>query len=155
MELIHDQTIQQEGFEIVARHLVMERDLNQFGNAFGGIVLSWIDEGSYLYIVEKTGYGNFVTVSMDGVNFRAPTHKGDCASLFCRIEKIGNSSIVVRSRAFTLDVASGKRREIISCNISFVALKDKKPYPYFQTEEFKLRGISGLLSGEEKKVGNS
>ena len=33
-----------EGFEIVTRHLILDRDLNHFGNLFGGTLLHWLDE---------------------------------------------------------------------------------------------------------------
>ncbi|HNJ04745.1 MAG TPA: hotdog domain-containing protein, partial [Leptospiraceae bacterium] len=68
---------QETPFDIVTRHLVMEKDLNAFGNLFGGNMLAWIDEASALYVMEQIGFANFVTVSFDDVNFKAPARRGD------------------------------------------------------------------------------
>lgn len=125
-----------EGFEIVTRHLVMEKDLNPFGNLYGGAMLGWLDEGSALYVMEKIGYANFVTVNLDDVNFKAPGHRGDAIVLYCRIMKTGRSSIAIQTKAFARDPVTGTKREIITCTITYVCLRDERPYPYFQSEEY-------------------
>lgn len=54
-------------FEIINRHLVVSKDLNFYGNLHGGVMLLWIDEAGYLYAVEKIGYANLVTVSLENL----------------------------------------------------------------------------------------
>ena len=58
-----------EGFQIVTRHLVMEKDLNYHGNLYGGTMLAWLDESSALFVMESIGYTNFVTAGMENVRF--------------------------------------------------------------------------------------
>jgi len=123
-------------FEIVTRHIVMEKDLNPFGNLYGGAILSWIDEGAALYVMEKIGFTNFVTVSLDNVNFKAPGHRGDAIVLYCRVLRTGRSSIVVQSKALAHEPISGAKHEIITCTIAYVCLKDERPYPYFLSDEY-------------------
>lgn len=123
-------------FEIVTRHIVMERDLNAFGNLFGGVMLSWLDEGSALYVMEAIGYANFVTVSMDNVSFRTPAHRGDAVVIYCRTEKTGRSSITIETRALVHEPGTGQKRDVINCLITFVCLKDGKSYAYFETPEY-------------------
>lgn len=129
-------------YEIVTRHLVMERDLNAFGNLFGGVMLAWIDESSALFVMERIGWPDFVTVNMDDVDFKTPARRGDAVVFYSRILKTGRSSITVRTRAFvsqTLGVQDSdrKREEIINCKITFVCLKNGKPFPYFESEDYR------------------
>ena len=124
-------------FEIVTRHIVMERDLNAFGNLFGGIMLAWLDEASALYVMDKIGFADFVTVSLDNVNFRTPARRGDAVVLYSRIQKVGRSSITIQSRALVHEPVTGKKEEIIDCRITFVCLKDGKPFAYFETPAYR------------------
>jgi acyl-CoA thioesterase YciA len=132
-------------FGIVTRHLVMEKDLNYFGNLFGGVILSWLDEGSALFIMDRIGYSNFVTVSMADVVFKAPARRGDAVVLYSRILSTGRSSVTAQTRAFVHDNRGG-RREIIDCKITFVCLQDGKPYAYFESEEYR----AWMQSGRKK-----
>ncbi len=124
-------------FEVSTRHLVMERHLNPYGNVFGGTVLAWLDEGAALFLMEKIGYTNFVTVSMNHVDFKAPGHRGDAVQILCRVLRTGRSSVTVQAKAVSHEAASRSVREIITCEITYVCLKDDRPYPYFQSEEYR------------------
>ena len=124
-------------FDIVTRHIVMERDLNAFGNLFGGVMLSWLDEGSALYVMEEIGYADFVTVSMDNVSFRTPARRGDAVVIYCRTVKTGRSSITMETKAFVHEPGTGTKREVINCFITFVCLQGGKPYPYFESAEYE------------------
>ncbi|GIX40787.1 MAG: acyl-CoA thioesterase [Leptospiraceae bacterium] len=126
-----------QNFEIVTRRLVLPRDLNGHGNLYGGSMLSWIDESSYLYAVEKIGYTNMVTVSLENVRFRSPAKMGDSVIILCRIYQIKKTSITIQTKAIVHDTKTNQTSEIIDCFITFVCLKNGKPFPYFKTEEFK------------------
>jgi len=128
-----------ENFEIVTRRLVLPRDLNGHGNLYGGSMLSWIDESSYLYAIEKIGYTNMVTVSLENVRFRSPAKMGDSVIILCRIHQIKSSSITIQTKAIVHDTKTNQISEIINCFITFVCLKEGKPFPYFKTEEFKAK----------------
>lgn len=123
-------------YEITTRHLVMEKDLNYFGNLFGGAMLAWLDEASAAFIIDKIGYANFVTATLEDVFFKTPASRGDVLAIYCKILKLGRSSISVRTRAFVHIPVSGDKREIIDCRFMFVCLKDNKPYSYFRSPEY-------------------
>ena len=125
-----------DDFSAVTRHIVMEKDLNAAGNLFGGTLLAWLDEGTAIHVIERIGYDNFVTVAMDDVDFKAPGLRGDVITIHCRIVRTGRSSVVAEAKAIVEDSARGQRREIIHCTITYVCLKDRKPYPYFQSEDY-------------------
>ncbi|HMU81996.1 MAG TPA: acyl-CoA thioesterase [Leptospiraceae bacterium] len=128
---------QETPFDIVTRHLVMEKDLNAFGNLFGGNMLAWIDEASALYVMEQIGFANFVTVSFDDVNFKAPARRGDQVYISCRILKTGRSSITVETIAEIHAPVTGSHEETIRCKVTFVCLTDNKPFAYFESEDYK------------------
>ncbi|TNE51018.1 MAG: acyl-CoA thioesterase [Deltaproteobacteria bacterium] len=125
-----------QNYEIVTRHIVMERHLNAHGNLFGGVVLAWLDEAAALYVMELAGYSNFVTVSMDDVSFKSPGHRGDCLVIYCRTVKIGRSSITVQAQAWVHEPQSLEKHLIIECSLTFVCLKEGKAFPYFVSEEY-------------------
>lgn len=125
------------GFDIVTRHLIMEKDLNAEGHLFGGAMLAWLDEATGVYVMEKIGYPDFVTVGLDDVYFKAPGHRGDIITIYCRIVKTGASSITAETKAVNHELRTGVDREIITCHFTFVCLKDHKAYPYFKSPEYR------------------
>lgn len=128
---------QLNGFEIVTRHMVMERHLNPGGNLFGGAVLGWLDEAAALFVMEKTGCGTLVTVSMEDVTFKAPAVRGDHIVIYTRIDHTGRSSVRVEARAYAYDPMTREQREIIDCVITYVCMRGNKAYPYFASDEFE------------------
>jgi len=126
----------EDDFEVVTRHIVMERDLNSFGNLFGGSMLAWLDEAGALFVMEKTGYADFVTASLENVSFKAPGRRGDNIVIYCRIIRTGRSSITIEAQAFVKEPASSVKRQTIDCRITYVCLKDGKPAPYFESDRY-------------------
>ncbi|HNR31271.1 MAG TPA: acyl-CoA thioesterase [Candidatus Hydrogenedentes bacterium] len=126
------------GFDIVTRHLVMEKDLNPEGHLFGGAMLAWLDEATGIYVMEKIGYPDFVTVGLDNVYFKAPGHRGDIITIYSRIVKTGASSVTAETKAVNHELHSGADREIITCRFTFVCLKEHQAYPYFKSPEYRV-----------------
>lgn len=127
-----------QDFEIVTRHIVMERHLNAFNNLFGGVILSWLDEASALYVMEAIGYSNFVTVSLDDVNFKAPARRGDAVVIYSRVLRVGRSSITVQTQAWVHEPTSLEKTEIIVCSVTFVCLDEHgKPFSYFASASYR------------------
>ena len=123
-------------FEIVTRHMIMERHINPHGHVFGGVLLAWLDECSALYAMEKTGYPEIVTVSMDHVNFVAPSQRGDHVAIHCRLFRVGRSSVCVQAKAVVYDPEACTEREAITCEITYVCLKNGKAFRYFESDEY-------------------
>jgi acyl-CoA thioesterase YciA len=123
-------------FDVVTRHMVMERDINPAGHLFGGAMLAWLDEATAVYVMERIGFSDFVTVALEDVRFQAPGHRGDIITIYSRIVATGRSSITAETCAINHELQTGKDREIITCRFTFVCLKDHEPYPYFQSEAY-------------------
>ncbi|MCK6512531.1 acyl-CoA thioesterase [Myxococcota bacterium] len=132
-----EEALRREGYRLVNRHLVMSRDLNAFGNLFGGVMLSWLDESSALYVIEAIGYDNIVTVSVDNIVFVTPVHIGDSVQIYCRTQGIGKSSILVETKACVFNLRSEEQQEVITCLIKFVCLHKGRPFRYFETDAYK------------------
>jgi acyl-CoA thioesterase YciA len=125
--------INHEGMELITQHHVMSKDLNAHGNLFGGIMLAWIDESAAIYVMRKIGYTNIVTVNMDNVNFMTPGRNGDIIQIYGEIEKIGRSSIVIKTNSISLAMGSHNKRDVIQCKVTFVCLDELgRPFPYFE-----------------------
>ncbi|NBU98373.1 MAG: acyl-CoA thioesterase [Spirochaetia bacterium] len=125
--------INHEGMELITQHHVMSKDLNAHGNLFGGIMLAWIDESAAIYVMRKIGYTNIVTVNMDNVNFMTPGRNGDIIQIYGEIEKIGRSSIVIKTNSISLAMGSHNKRDVIQCKVTFVCLDELgRPFPFFE-----------------------
>jgi len=119
--------------DLITQHIVMSKDLNAHGNLFGGIMLAWIDESAAIYTMRKIGYTNIVTVNMDDVNFKTPGKNGDIIQIYAGIEKVGNSSLIIKTKSISLPIGKMEAREIIQCKVTFVCLDDSgKPFAYFE-----------------------
>jgi acyl-CoA thioesterase YciA len=74
---------------------MMPRDTNPAGTIFGGVILSYIDQGG----AEEARYHGaerVVTVAMKEVVFLQPVFVGDLVSFYTELVHIGRTSITVR-----------------------------------------------------------
>lgn len=76
------------------RVMMMPRDTNGHGTIFGGIILSYIDQGGAVGAIEA-GCQKVVTVAMDKVEFHAPVFVGDLVSLYTEVEREGRTSMTM------------------------------------------------------------
>ena len=73
--------------------LVLPEDLNQFGFLFGGRLLSWIDEASWIAASLDYPECHFVTIAMDHVEFRHSVREGTILSIRSEKAKVGATSV--------------------------------------------------------------
>lgn len=76
--------------------LVLPEDLNHYGYLFGGRLLRWVDEASWIAASLDYPESKFVTVGMDDVSFKSQINKGDIIAIECTKEQIGNTSVGYR-----------------------------------------------------------
>ena len=79
------------------RVAMLPRDANPYGNIFGGVILSLIDQAGFIEAREH-GTHRWVTASIDRVDFHAPAHIGDVIGLLTKTNKTGTTSVQVRVR---------------------------------------------------------
>jgi acyl-CoA thioesterase YciA len=79
---------------LAIRSMMMPRDTNQFGNIFGGHILSLVDLAA-LQHARTIAAHMYVTKVMREVNFIAPVHVGDLVSFHTSTIKVGRTSVTV------------------------------------------------------------
>ena len=98
--------------------LVLPADLNQFGFLFGGQLLSWVDEASWIAASLDYPDCQFVTVGMDKVEFRHSVREGTILSIHSERKEEGNTSV-----SYAVSVRRGRYPEgpvLFSTCVSFV-----------------------------------
>jgi acyl-CoA hydrolase len=123
--------------------LVMPQDANNWGTAFGGRILSWIDIAAAI-AAGRHAEGPVVTAAMDDVHFIKPINRGDVVCLKACVNYVGRTSIEVGVRVEG-QTWGGQSYHALTAYVTFVALDgpDGSPSPVprltLETEEEKRR----------------
>jgi acyl-CoA thioesterase YciA len=81
------------------RTIAMPADTNPHGDIFGGWLLCQMDLAGATVAVRQAG-GRVVTVAITAMAFHRPVCVGDEVSCYGSVEKIGNTSIVIRIQSW-------------------------------------------------------
>lgn len=104
---------------------------------FGGKLLYDLDFAG-AKVARRATYGvdcdMVVTASIGNTNFDRPAYVGDIITYISTVKALGKSSIQIRVKV-TRENKKGEIEEISSSNITFVTIKDGKPYPHGLTWE--------------------
>lgn len=100
--------------------LVRPEHLNQFGVLFGGYLLMWVDEASWITASLAHPGCRFVTVGMNQVEFHEGVRLGSLLSIDCAIARRGTTAVDVAVQVFRVEIASGEQVAIFSTVVSFV-----------------------------------
>lgn len=98
--------------------LVMTTDLNQYGFLFGGTLLSWVDEASFIAASLEFPHCNFVTVGMDDVTFKFSVKNGSILVIRSERQRLGKTSLAYNVKVFCGRVDDGE--PIFTTNVTFV-----------------------------------
>lgn len=112
--------------------LVLPEHLNHYGFLFGGNLLKWIDEVSYIAVTLDYPGCNFVTVAMDRVEFRKSIRGGTILRFETTKKRVGRTSVEYTVQVFTEKIENRERVMAFSTNITFVAVDEegnKTPLP--------------------------
>ncbi len=77
------------------RVMMMPRDTNAHGTIFGGVLLSYIDQAGAIEARKHTPH-KYVTVAMNGVEFKRPVYVGDVLSFNTQLVKKGRTSMIIQ-----------------------------------------------------------
>ena len=109
---------------------VFPQDLNYAGSLFGGKVLAECDLAGVKVVrraLYETKADNCVTASFDRVDFKKPAVLGDLITMNVDIKSFGKSTIQVRIKV-SRESIEGEIEEICVANLTFVSMKDGKPF---------------------------
>jgi acyl-CoA hydrolase len=101
--------------------LVLPGDLNHYGFLFGGRLLAWIDEASWIAASLEYPHCQFVTVAMDTVEFHHSVREGTILRITCILEREGNTSVCY---AVTVIDEKAGPHAIFSTRVTFVSVDD-------------------------------
>ncbi|MCR5203380.1 MAG: acyl-CoA thioesterase [Lachnospiraceae bacterium] len=109
--------------------MVRYEDINAAGRLFGGRLMEWMDEVAGLCALRHTG-SDVTTAAVDDLQFKKGVYVGDIIVIIARVTHVGNSSIEVRTDAYTEDKETGCRNVINRAYFTEVCIdKDGKPCP--------------------------
>ena len=98
--------------------LVLPEDLNHYGFLFGGRLLRWVDEASWIAASLDFPSCRFVTIGMDEVVFRHSVREGTIISIRSEQQQVGNTSVTYE---VTVHVGRmGEGDSIFTTNVTFV-----------------------------------
>lgn len=113
-------TTEPEG-ELTLRTLAMPADTNTSGDIFGGWVLSQMDIAGGIVAGERAG-GRVATVAVDAMKFIRPVKVGDVLCVYCRVSRVGRTSMAIDIEAWVRRERIGLREKVTEAVFTFVAL---------------------------------
>lgn len=102
--------------------LVLPEHLNQYGYLFGGTLLMWVDEISWIAATSDFPACNFVTIAMDQVEFRRSVREGTILKFLVMKARVGKTSIQYRVEVFRNHPPEDNPSPIFSTGVTFVCL---------------------------------
>ena len=119
--------------QLITTHICMGRDVGIHGNAFGGVILAWIDEAAGAFAGQCCDTQMLVTKSISKVNFERPVRPGQIIKVYGEVERVGNTSITLNIDVRRHSVYNGSQKTVCSTNITFVCIDDAgEPAPLSQ-----------------------
>ncbi|MBJ07077.1 MAG: acyl-CoA thioesterase [Verrucomicrobiaceae bacterium] len=98
--------------------LVLPEDLNHYGFLFGGRLLRWVDEASWIAASLDFPKCRFVTIGMDEVVFRHSVKEGTILSICSEQQKLGTTSVTYEVTVRRGKVSNGD--PIFTTRVTFV-----------------------------------
>jgi acyl-CoA hydrolase len=109
--------------EVITRYLLMPRDVNQHGTAFGGLVMSLIDETASM-AASRHSERLVVTASIDSLSFLLPIRVGEHVVLIARVSYTGKSSMEISVRVDRENPITRETALATTAYLTFVALDE-------------------------------
>ena len=113
--------------EVEMTQLVMPQDANNWGTAFGGKILAWIDIAAAV-AAGRHAEGPVVTAAMDDVHFIRPINRGDVVCLKARLNYVGRTSMEVGVRVEG-ETWGGSTYHALTAYVTFVAIDHGRGQP--------------------------
>jgi acyl-CoA thioesterase YciA len=114
------------------RVVAMPADANAYGDIFGGWLVSIMDNGAGLTAARRAK-GRAVTIAIDRMQFLEPVKVGDEVSVYCAVEKVGRTSMLIDVEAWRRPRHSEEAVKVTEAKFTFVAIDDEgEPRPVDQ-----------------------
>jgi acyl-CoA thioesterase YciA len=115
--------------EPMIRAIAMPADANPSGDIFGGWLMSQMDLAG-ANAASRRSCGRCVTVAVDGMVFHEPVFIGDEVSLYCKVIRVGKTSMTIRVEAWRRSRTCDTRNKVTEAIFTYVAVdENRKPRP--------------------------
>lgn len=98
--------------------------VNFSGKVHGGAMLKLLDQVAYACASRYSGC-YVVTVSVDHVVFKQPTHLGELVTFYSHVNHTGKSSMEIGIKVVTENPRTGVSKHVMSCFFTMVAVDEK------------------------------
>ncbi len=117
------------------RTIAMPANTNANGDIFGGWILSQMDLAGSV-IATQTAKTRVATVGIEAMSFHKPIYVGDEISCYCKVKKIGRTSIAVHVETWARARLGEKAHKVTEGTFTYVAIDaDRKPVPVIRPQE--------------------
>lgn len=107
--------------------LVLPYTTNHIGTLFGGTALQWMDEVASI-TANRYSRQEFVTVSLDKIDFKKPIPAGTIVEMIGRVMRVGSTSIQIRVEVFMERMFEDSRESAVGGIFTMVAVGlDRRP----------------------------
>ncbi|MBI3441206.1 MAG: acyl-CoA thioesterase [Proteobacteria bacterium] len=115
------------------RTIAMPADANANGDIFGGWVLSQMDLAGSI-IATQTSKTRVATVGIEAMSFKKPVYIGDEVSCYCRLERVGRTSMTVHIESWARARLDETAQKVTEGKFTYVAIdENRQPIPAVHT----------------------
>ncbi|MDA9016570.1 acyl-CoA thioesterase [bacterium] len=126
--------------ELITTHPIKKSDLGFHSNLFGGKLLAWLDAAAASFAMQTCDTPRMVTVKIDECIFKKSAKEGQMIKIYGKVDKVGNTSIILYLEARAHNVYSGLQTVILSTKITFVRIDENgDPIPISQRVKEKYK----------------
>jgi acyl-CoA thioesterase YciA len=123
--------------EPALRAIAMPADTNPHGDIFGGWLLCQMDLAGST-VATRRARGRVVTVAITAMTFHRPVMVGDEVTCFSSLEKVGNTSITVRTESWVRRGLGDTQIKVTEGVFTYVRVGvDGRPQPIGQQDEVR------------------
>ncbi len=117
-------------WSLALRSITQPSDGNHQGSVFGGVIMSMIDQASYVE-ARRHGVHRWLTVAIEKIEFQSPVWMGDMVTCWTRVSRFGTTSVTVEVRVEAERFTTGDAINVTIASVTMVATNDMgKPIPF-------------------------
>ncbi len=108
------------------RTVAMPADANPSGDIFGGWIMSQMDIAGAIY-ASYLVKGRLVTVAVESMAFHLPVFVGDQVSCYCKLARVGTTSISVHIETRVRRKKAGEQRlKVTEATYTYVCVDERR-----------------------------